>query len=91
MQYEHVPGLRSPPTAREPPSQIYLRRIRVRLWPLADLPALRTPCPLLEVNRTWVGSSAISASDPVWTGRALQAEYEEVEGVGLAHLYPALA
>ena len=31
------------------------------------------------------------ASDPfVWTGRALQAEFE-MEGGGLAHLYPALA
>src|ERR1700686_5290525 len=30
--------------------------------------------------------------DPtVWTGRALQAESEKMEGVGLAHLYPALA
>ena len=27
----------------------------------------------------------------VWTGRALQAEFEKMEGVGLAHLYPALA
>jgi hypothetical protein len=32
------------------------------------------------------------ASDPtVWTGRALQAECEKMEGVGLARLYPALA
>src|ERR1700736_5947870 len=32
------------------------------------------------------------AFDPsVWTGRALQAESEKMEGVGLAHLYPALA
>ena len=29
--------------------------------------------------------------DPsVWTGGAVQAEYELMEGVGLAHLYPAL-
>ena len=35
---------------------------------------------------------SISHSDPfVWTGRALQAECEKMEGVGLAHLYPALA
>jgi hypothetical protein len=33
-----------------------------------------------------------SQFDPsVWTGRALQAECEKMEGVGLAHLYPALA
>src|ERR1700720_3407966 len=33
-----------------------------------------------------------AAFDPfVWTGRALQAECEKMEGVGLAHLYPALA
>src|ERR1700680_3318004 len=35
---------------------------------------------------------APSTHDPtVWTGRALQAECEKMEGVGLAHLYPALA
>jgi len=35
---------------------------------------------------------SFSAFDPsVWTGRALQAECEKMEGVGLAHLYPALA
>src|ERR1700720_4112884 len=33
-----------------------------------------------------------AAFDPfVWTGRALQAECEKMEGVGLAHLYPALS
>ena len=32
-----------------------------------------------------------SQLDPtVWTGRALQAECKQMEGVGLAHLYPAL-
>src|SRR5260370_7344503 len=35
---------------------------------------------------------SFSGFDPfVWTGRALQAECEKMEGVGLAHLYPALA
>src|ERR1019366_7713008 len=34
----------------------------------------------------------MSENDPfVWTGRALQAECAKMEGVGLAHLYPALA
>src|SRR6476661_10865613 len=34
----------------------------------------------------------MSGFDPtVWTGRALQAGSEQMEGVGLAHLYPALA
>src|SRR6476620_3238962 len=34
----------------------------------------------------------MSGFDPtVWTGRALQAGCEQMEGVGLAHLYPALA
>jgi hypothetical protein len=32
---------------------------------------------------------SLSGFDPsVWTGRALQAECEKMEGVGLAHLYP---
>ena len=33
---------------------------------------------------------AMSANDPsVWTGRALQAENDDLEVIGLAHLYPA--
>src|SRR6267142_5430526 len=43
-------------------------------------------------KQTWGGLPLSVAIDPsVWTGRALQAECEKMEGVGLAHLYPALA
>jgi hypothetical protein len=55
----------------------------------------------LQVNphvRCWMNSGkhllalGFSGFDPsVWTGRALQAECEKMEGFGLAHLYPALA
>jgi hypothetical protein len=48
--------------------------------------------PHMGVEQTSFRSVGMSASDPtVWTGRALQAECEKMEGVGLAHLYPALA
>ena len=43
-------------------------------------------------SRQHLLAASISGFDPsVWTGRALQAESEKMEGVGLAHLYPALA
>jgi len=49
-------------------------------------------CLFLGVEGTCGSSVATSDFDPsVWTGRALQAECEKMEGVGLAHLYPALA
>ena len=32
-----------------------------------------------------------ATSPSVWTGRALQAECDDLEVIGLAHLYPALA
>ena len=51
---------------------------------------------LLQQYRVNSGKHLLSLSflgfDPtVWTGRAVQAECEQMEGVGLAHLYPALA
>src|SRR6202047_345665 len=47
---------------------------------------------LAGVTRTSRLRPPTSEFDPsVWTGRALQAECEKMEGVGLAHLYPALA
>src|SRR5258707_14149805 len=55
------------------------------------------PTPLRNVrSRGQSGKHLLALSfsgfDPtVWTGRALQAECEKMEGVGLAHLYPALA
>jgi hypothetical protein len=46
----------------------------------------------MGVDRTSSACVETDAIDPtVWTGRALQAECEKMEGVGLAHLYPALA
>ena len=49
-------------------------------------------CLKLGVDRKQPADGQNGAFDPtVWTGRALQAECEKMEGVGLAHLYPALA
>jgi hypothetical protein len=49
-------------------------------------------CPVIGVGRKSDAKGRTDAIDPsVWTGRALQAECEKTEGVGLAHLYPALA
>ncbi len=46
----------------------------------------------VDRDRTRLAHGQNGAFDPtVWTGRALQAEFEYMEGVGLAHLYPALA
>ena len=54
--------------------------------------AIVAACPLQGVNRTHRLHCGNDANDPtVWTGRALQAEFEQMEGFGLAHLYPALA
>jgi len=48
--------------------------------------------PITGLDRKWTAGCRNGAFDPsVWTGRALQAECEQMEGVGLAHLYPALA
>src|SRR6202140_5813889 len=49
-------------------------------------------CPLIGLDRKRLPGCQTGALDPtLWTGRALQAECEKMEGVGLAHLYPALA
>jgi hypothetical protein len=49
-------------------------------------------CPFVGADQKWSVQGQNDANDPtVWTGRALQAECEKMEGVGLAHLYPALA
>jgi hypothetical protein len=48
--------------------------------------------PMLQNVKKALANPEPSTHDPsVWTGRALQAECEKMEGVGLAHLYPALA
>ena len=55
-------------------------------------PAMSAVWSLSGGKRTWRLRAPTSEFDPtVWTGRALQAECEKMEGVGLAHLYPALA
>src|ERR1017187_2561554 len=56
------------------------------------MPTISENVRLLRVDRKLLAHGQNDAFDPsVWTGRALQAECEKVEGVGLAHLYPALA
>jgi hypothetical protein len=44
--------------------------------------------PLFECR---AGRNTSDFDPSVWTGRASQAGSEQMEGVGLAHLYPALA
>jgi hypothetical protein len=39
---------------------------------------------------TWTIASLSACGTFVWTGRALQAEYDDLEMIGLALLYPAL-
>src|SRR4051812_12066047 len=43
-----------------------------------------------EFPFTTFSSARRSAGATVWTGRALQAEYDDLEKIGLALLYPAL-
>jgi len=48
-------------------------------------------CLFLREERSCGGHRQTTESDPtVWTGRALQAESDDLEVIGLALLYPAL-
>jgi hypothetical protein len=66
--------------------------VLIRLWPRNRHAAALADCPVLREERTCRQRCLRTAFDPtVWTGRALQAGCEQMKGVGLAHLYPALA
>ena len=59
-------------------------------WPAAALSAAAPIWSLAGGKRTSRPSQIAFAFDPsVWTGRALQAENDDLGKVGLAHLYPA--
>src|ERR1700733_3421491 len=61
-------------------------------WYVCDMPTPSSNVRVQKQTGSYVFLPSSSQFDPtVWTGRALQAGCEQMEGDGLAHLYPALA
>ena len=67
-----------------PPKPFWARNANDTMpWPLAGDSPTMIIGPMLHLLRSGIGPS-------VWTGRALQAESDDLEVIGLALLYPAL-